>query len=124
MDTREKIAAPEAARERAHQARQAGARVVLVVGHFDPLLAEHALRLAEARQTGGWLVAAVADAPAPILPARARAELVAALRAVDCVVLGDGTGIAADTVIDERAEDLRRAEELRAHVRARAGLRA
>ncbi len=122
MDTREKIVTAEAARERARAARAGGARVTLVVGHFDPLLEEHARRLSTLVEPGGWLVAAVADPPAPILPARARAELVAALRAVDCVVLGDAAEIPAHAVIDERAEDTRQAEEFMAHVRARAGV--
>lgn len=121
MDSREKIVPAEEVIERAREARTRGARVTLVRGYFDPLLAEHARRLSELAE-GGWLAVAVADPPAPILPARARAELVAALRVVDCVVLGDADAIGADAVIDERAEDARRREVFVERVKARAGV--
>jgi hypothetical protein len=57
-----------------------------VIGHFDPLLAAHARRLQELAVPGTILVVAVSDPPDPLLPAGARAELVAALAAVDYVV--------------------------------------
>lgn len=59
---------------------------VLVIGYFDPVTAEHAARLAA---LGSGLTVAILDPPDPLLPARARAELVAALRCVERVVLGD-----------------------------------
>lgn len=58
-----------------------------VSGWFDPLIAAHAARLAELRLRHTGLVVVITDPPHPILPARARAELVAALAAVDFVVL-------------------------------------
>lgn len=61
-----------------------------VSGHFDPLLAEHVRRLAEARKPGRMLVVEVTNPAQPLLAQRARAELVAALSMVDFVVLGDG----------------------------------
>jgi bifunctional ADP-heptose synthase (sugar kinase/adenylyltransferase) len=61
-----------------------------ISGHFDPLLAEHVQRLARARQPGRLLVVEVTNPAQPLLSQRARAELVAALSMVDCVVLGDG----------------------------------
>ena len=78
MDTREKILSP------AQTAALAPA--VLVLGYFDPLTADHAERLAA---LGHNLTVAVLDPPEPLLPARARAELVAALRCVDHVIVGD-----------------------------------
>lgn len=129
MDTREKILTPEQAIGRAREARQGGARVTLVTGHFDPLLAEHAGRLNALAGAGGWLVVAVTDPPQPILPARARAELVAGLRAVDCVVTGSGAALMElvrqlrpEAVFAEEVADLHRAREFMAHVRARQGV--
>jgi bifunctional ADP-heptose synthase (sugar kinase/adenylyltransferase) len=59
-------------------------------GHFDPLLAEHVRRLAQARKPDRLLVVEVTNPLQPLLAQRARAELVAALSIVDFVVLGDG----------------------------------
>ena len=61
-----------------------------VSGYFDPLLAEHVRRLAHRTAPGQLLVVEIADPPTPLLPQRARAELVAALSMVDYVVLGNG----------------------------------
>jgi len=61
-----------------------------VSGYFDPLLAEHVRRLRECVTNGQLLVVEVADPAQPLLPQRARAELVAALALVDYVVLGNG----------------------------------
>ena len=61
-----------------------------VSGYFDPLLAEHVGRLRELAKPGQLLVVEVANPDAPLLPQRARAELVAALAMVDYVVLGNG----------------------------------
>jgi bifunctional ADP-heptose synthase (sugar kinase/adenylyltransferase) len=59
-----------------------------ISGHFDPLLAEHVGRLRQAREHGSRLVVEVTNPARPLLPQRARAELVAALAMVDYVVLG------------------------------------
>jgi bifunctional ADP-heptose synthase (sugar kinase/adenylyltransferase) len=68
-----------------------------ISGHFDPLLAEHVRRLAEAREPGRLLLVEVTNPEQPLLGQRARAELVAALSMVDLVVLGDeGSGLDAD----------------------------
>ena len=61
-----------------------------VSGYFDPLLAEHVRRLRECVTDGQLLVVEVADPEKPLLPQRARAELVAALAMVNYVVLGNG----------------------------------
>jgi bifunctional ADP-heptose synthase (sugar kinase/adenylyltransferase) len=84
MDTRLKLISLEEA------VRLAAQRPVRVVtGYFDPLLAAHAARVEEIRAAaaGEALLAVVLDPAAPILPARARAELVAALAAIDYVVV-------------------------------------
>jgi len=91
-----------------------------VTGYFDPLLAAHAERLAELKAEGRPLIAAIADPENPILPARARAELVAGLAVVDYVVeSADGldSGITPNFRLEE--EDRARLEELIEHVHAR-----
>ena len=85
MDTRSKIISAQEARERLHD-RPAH----WVSGHFDPLLAEHVRRLSQHREPGRLLVVEILTPAQPLLPQRARAELVAALAIVDYVVLGNG----------------------------------
>jgi bifunctional ADP-heptose synthase (sugar kinase/adenylyltransferase) len=114
VDTRKKIVAAEAAADLARQCRAAGKAVLLATGFFDPLLAAQALRLEEIARAGGTLFVAVQDPARPLLPAQARAELVAGLRVVDYVILG-GT-VAADAVYHEEAADQRRTQELAQHV--------
>lgn len=128
MDTREKILTLEMAAQAARRARDQGVRVTLVSGHFDPLLAEHARRLSELAPPGGLLVVAITEPPEPFLPPRARAKLVAALRAVGCVVVADAARpeevarqIPAEAVFHEEPEDLRRTREFVARARARLG---
>lgn len=58
-----------------------------VQGRFGPLLAAHVRRLRESAPPGQALVVEVTSPPNPLLPARARAELVAALAMVDFVVI-------------------------------------
>lgn len=59
-----------------------------VSGYFDPLTAGHARRLEALRpKNGACLVVVIAEPVRPVLPARARAELVAALGCVDYVVI-------------------------------------
>lgn len=60
----------------------------VVSGWFDPLLAVHAERLDEIPDQFAVAVQIV-NPPDPLLPARARAELVAALRRVDLVILDE-----------------------------------
>lgn len=95
MDTREKILSPAAA--------AALSPPVLVLGYFDPLTADHARRL---DALGCRVTVAILDPPDPLLPAQARAELVAALRCVNHVVLGDPRAtIRAGRLIDETEAD-------------------
>jgi hypothetical protein len=78
MDTRTKILSPEAAPR----------ACTVVTGAFDPVLAEDARELAEIRANhpDRPLLVVVLPLPGELLPQRARAELVAALRMVDYVV--------------------------------------
>jgi bifunctional ADP-heptose synthase (sugar kinase/adenylyltransferase) len=85
LDTRSKIIPLEEARQ-----RTANSPAVWLNGHFDPLLAEHARNLREHAAPGQTLVVEITNPENPLLPQRARAELVAALEAVDYVVLGNG----------------------------------
>jgi bifunctional ADP-heptose synthase (sugar kinase/adenylyltransferase) len=96
LDTRTKIVPlhelPERLRSRAAS---------YLAGSFDPLLAEHLHRLAQAREPGRLLVVKITNPLQPLLGQRARAELVAALEMVDFVVLGDGDA-GTDAGISER----------------------
>jgi len=84
LDTRSKIlAANQARRELKDKA------ICWVSGHFDPLLAEHVRRLRQCASPGKLLAVEVTEPRRPILAQRARAELVAALKVVDYVVLSD-----------------------------------
>lgn len=96
----------------------------LVTGCFDPLLAGHARRLGEIARSEGALFVAVLDPVQPILPARARAELVAALGVVDYVVLaGEAPDLLErlqpDAVFREEAADARRTQDLLRGIRSR-----
>jgi len=79
MDTRTKIVD-------AGQARLIAAQgATIISGHFDPLVASHAERLAELKNEDVPLLVLIATPADAILPARARAELVAGLSVVDYV---------------------------------------
>ncbi|MCX6633004.1 MAG: hypothetical protein NTW28_35865 [Candidatus Solibacter sp.] len=81
MDTRSKILNAEAVPR----------ACTVVTGAFDMVLAEDARELAGVRAShpNRPLVAVVLPLPEGLLPQRARAELVAALRMVDYVVIAD-----------------------------------
>lgn len=103
-----------------------GSPVKLASGYFDPLIAEHAERLGRLRDGGGALMVMVATPPEPLLSARARAELVAALAVVDYVVLpGEGAHaewmerIQARGKFRHEAADAQLREELIRHVHTR-----
>lgn len=89
VDTRTKILDTDQALAAALAAKADGKRLVISVGEYDPVLAQHAERLA-ARKAGredtAWHVVAVLPGNNPLLPLRARCELVAALDAVDAAV--------------------------------------
>jgi rfaE bifunctional protein nucleotidyltransferase chain/domain len=98
MDTRAKILSREELRHRLADHRARGRRIVMANGCFDILHVGHVRYLEGARREGDVLVVAVnSDASEralkgegrPVLPQEARAQLVAALAAVDYVVIFD-----------------------------------
>jgi glycerol-3-phosphate cytidylyltransferase-like family protein len=102
--------------------------LVVVTGYFDVLRAEHVRDLEESRAElgSGTLVAIVVANSGALLPQRARAELVAALRSVDYVALADANDVEAlvaslgpERVVRLEEADERRARELRELVRSR-----
>lgn len=103
---------------RAEASRLAASGATVVSGFFDPLLAWHARRLRELK-TSQPLIVVIADPPRPILPARARAELVASLASVSYVL--ESRGELPELKIDQdlTTEDARRFDDLLAHVHAR-----
>lgn len=115
MDTRSKIASTAEALAR-FQALPAPIR--LVAGHFDPLLAAHAARLRELHPEPGSLAVLLLDPPDPIYPARARAELLAALRSVDLVLLPEAAPLLTPPERTFESEDRLLTEALVQRVRA------
>ncbi len=82
--------------EAAARQRESGRTVVFANGAFDLLHVGHVRYLEAARREGGWLAVGVnsdgsvarAKGPGrPVVPERERAEIVAALAAVDAVVV-------------------------------------
>jgi len=126
LDTRAKILDPAKALEVARRLRSEGRGLKVILGHFDPVLAGHARRMSSLADGSGALMAIVADPPRPILTALARAELVAALAAVDYVILpGDApledilAKIEATEVVRAEAADQELTRELIRHVQRR-----
>jgi rfaE bifunctional protein nucleotidyltransferase chain/domain len=104
MNTRDKILPREALQQRLAQHRRRKEKIVFANGCFDLLHVGHIRYLEGARREGDVLVVGVnSDASErllkgegrPILPAEARAELVAALAAVDYVVIFDEPNVEA-----------------------------
>ena len=93
MDTRNKILSPEAAPR----------GCTVVTGAFDVMLAADARQLAGIREShpDRPILVVVLPLPEELLPQRARAELVAALRMVDYVVTADDAapGAATDALL-------------------------
>jgi len=79
LDTRTKII------DAAQAIRIAQTGATVVSGFFDPMIASHAERLITLKQEGTSLLVLVATPPDAILPALARAQLVAGLSVVDYV---------------------------------------
>ncbi len=98
MDTREKILSREGLHNVLDEHRRAGREVVFANGVFDLLHVGHVRYLQAARAEGDLLIVginsdastrALKGAGRPILTERARASLVAAIAAVDYVVIFD-----------------------------------
>lgn len=92
----EKILRRDAVLRAAAAQRESGRKIVLANGAFDLLHVGHVRYLEAARAEGDWLVVAVNSDDSvrrakgegrPIVPEAERAEIVAALAAVDAVVL-------------------------------------
>jgi glycerol-3-phosphate cytidylyltransferase-like family protein len=118
MDTRSKIV------DAAHRWTTLPATVV--TGYFDPLLAWHASVLARIRDGSGKLAVVVLPLDGELMALRARAEVVAALRMVDYVLLaenGDLDRLFAElkpaAIVRLETDDLRRRRELIENVRRR-----
>ncbi|HMI51105.1 MAG TPA: adenylyltransferase/cytidyltransferase family protein [Candidatus Saccharimonadales bacterium] len=103
-DSSRKILSLESLREALAERKRSGERVVFANGCFDTLHVGHVRYLEGARKEGDLLVVGVnADSSVknlkgpgrPILDEQARAKLVAALRAVDYVVLFDEPNVEA-----------------------------
>ena len=97
------IVSVERAESLVRRAREEGKRVVLANGHFDLLHVGHVRYIEGARAEGDFLVVGVngdastarrKGAGRPILPARERAEIVAALEGVDLVVIFESDDVA------------------------------
>ncbi|MFN0104248.1 MAG: hypothetical protein ACKV2U_19455 [Bryobacteraceae bacterium] len=108
LDTRTKIVPAEEA-----------VRRPIVAAYFDPFVAAHAARLRVLAERYGPLAVCICDPPLPILPAQARAELAAACRDVELVVIGEEALAQAAQIIDEREGDLERRAALIRHVHSR-----
>jgi bifunctional ADP-heptose synthase (sugar kinase/adenylyltransferase) len=125
LDTRTKILPPDSAANLAAAVRAAGERVRLITGWFDVLQAAHARAFAEAAAAGGALFVAVLDGPSPVLPLRARAEMVAALAAVRCVIAVDGdldaviAAVGPAEILRWERDDAERLRQLIEHVKQR-----
>lgn len=126
MDTRAKVIHAEAALEAARRVRASGKRVKLMRGYFDPLLAAHARWIREFAEPGSALFVRICEPPHPILPARARAELVAAVGMVDYVILSEAPasaglpdGLEPDEIERKEAVDQRLTDALIQHVQSR-----
>ena len=95
MDTRTKII------DAAHAARVAREGATVVSGYFDPMVASYAEELAKLKKDGEPLLVLIANPREPILPALARAQLVAGLAAVDYVCDSPGE-LAPDVTLEAR----------------------
>jgi len=98
MDTREKIISREGLHEVLEEHRRADRKIVLANGVFDLLHVGHVRYLQAARKEGDVLVVAInSDASTraykgpgrPVMTERARASVIAALAAVDYVIIFD-----------------------------------
>jgi hypothetical protein len=125
VDTRTKIVAWEQGVAILEAMAGENGEGIVVTGHFDPLLASHAARLRELGQRARPLVVVITDPARPLLPPRARAELVAALAAVDRVILAPAAGFAppvgfpGSRLVRDEELDRERTAALIRHVRER-----
>ena len=104
MNTQSKILSRDALRHQVEQWRKSGDLIILTNGAFDLLHVGHVRYLSAAKALGGKLVVAInSDASVralkgegrPVMPENERAEIVAALAAVDAVVIFSETDVRA-----------------------------
>jgi bifunctional ADP-heptose synthase (sugar kinase/adenylyltransferase) len=126
MDTRSKIIPLERAITIAKELRAKRLAMKVVTGHFDVLVAGHVRRLREIANGADALFVGVLDPSEPLLPGRARAELVAAFTMVDYVVpVGEAAADAllshftTGEIVREESVDLLRTRRLIEHVQRR-----
>ncbi len=125
MDTRNKIKTVNDALAAGMEAKESGKRLVISYGEYDPMLADHAERLAARRTDDAWHVVAVLPGKDPLLPLPARCEMAAALRAVDCVVAFEQPPSLLSMVAgkaelhDDRKADENARRDLIAHIHAK-----
>jgi bifunctional ADP-heptose synthase (sugar kinase/adenylyltransferase) len=126
LDTRTKILDPAGALAAARRLRAEGKPLKVIIGHFDPVLAGHARRVSAFADGSAAVMAILTDPPRPVLAARARAELVAALAAVNYVVLREDTpldgllaGLAPAEVLNAEDDDRKLTRNLIQHVQSR-----
>lgn len=121
---------PAAAAAAVAEWRAAGARVVALAGDFDLLTVDHLRALARARARADRVVVAVRGdrevaargaAGRPVLPARDRAALAAALRGADLVTVlaGPAADAPARALGAHDTEEAEGGRDLPARVRAR-----
>lgn len=103
-----------------------GRPVTLVTGFFDVLGTHHIEALERVARPDRCLLVALRTAPGSILPLRARAELVAALRMVDYVVIADEaqrdaliSSLKPAQTVHLEEDDRAHARELKLHVQRR-----
>jgi glycerol-3-phosphate cytidylyltransferase-like family protein len=118
MDTRTKIVEASVCR--------GFARLAVVAGYFDPLLAWHARTLESVRACAGGLAVIVLPLPGELLSQAARATVVAALRMVDYVLIpenGDVDRLFAELkpseIVRLEDDDFHARIQLMEHVRSR-----
>ena len=123
MDTRTKILTPALA-----AALDPARPLLLVTGHFDILRAELVRELSEARRRAGaqTLIAVVQPMAGELAPVASRAEMAAALRVVDYVLIAgneDLNNLAASLqpieIVRLEETDARRTRQLIEHVQRR-----
>jgi bifunctional ADP-heptose synthase (sugar kinase/adenylyltransferase) len=126
MDTRDKIIPLDQVPELVAGLRARNSAVRIITGYFDVLVPEHIRRLREIADGDGVILVVIVDPPEPVLPGRARAELVAALAMVDYVIPAGEQAAQAllrhfhpAEIVREESADLLRARRLKEHVRRR-----
>ena len=100
METRQKIVPLQDL-----YARLGRGQWVAVVGQFDPLTLAQAERVAKLSEDGRSILIVVEPGEECLLPVEARATLVAALRAVQLVVIGEADQLPADPQMEMVADD-------------------